>query len=156
MPDTRHIILVCDAKRGLFIRDLVENDKPSLKVEREFHNDLAARSQRLGTSPPGRTSNKSGPTSAVEPTDYHGQEKSRFIKALARDFIAYADLYSKAPVVMVAPPRALALLREATHTEFHGRPVIEINKDLTKHPMNEIELFLTDLFQFKKRLAGNE
>jgi protein required for attachment to host cells len=50
----------------------------------------------------------------------------------------------KAPaLVVVAPPRTLADLRSAFHADVQARIIAEINKDLTKHPVGDIEKHLT-------------
>ena len=46
-------------------------------------------------------------------------------------------------LVVVAPPRTLAELREAFHPDVKACIIAEINKDLTKHPVGEIETHLT-------------
>jgi protein required for attachment to host cells len=43
----------------------------------------------------------------------------------------------------VAPPRTLAELRLAFHPDVKACIVAEVNKDLTKHPVDEIEKHLT-------------
>ena len=40
---------------------------------------------------------------------------------------------------MVAPPRTLAELRHVFHADVKKRIIAEIDKDLTKHPVWEIE-----------------
>ena len=46
-------------------------------------------------------------------------------------------------LVVVAPPRTLAELRDAFHPDVKACIIAEINKDLTKHPVFEIEKHLT-------------
>jgi protein required for attachment to host cells len=46
-------------------------------------------------------------------------------------------------LIVVAPPRTLAELRLAFHPDVKSCIVAEINKDLTKHPIFEIEKHLT-------------
>ena len=46
-------------------------------------------------------------------------------------------------LVVVAPPKTLADLRNAFHADVKARVIAEINKDLTKHPVGEIETHLT-------------
>ena len=46
-------------------------------------------------------------------------------------------------LVVVAPPRTLADLRDAFHSDVKACIIAEINKDLTKHPVWEIEKHLT-------------
>jgi protein required for attachment to host cells len=45
-------------------------------------------------------------------------------------------------LVVVAPPRMLADLRVALHSDVKSRIIAEIDKDLTKHPIQEIEKHL--------------
>jgi len=47
-------------------------------------------------------------------------------------------------LVIVAPPKTLADLRSAFHVDVQARIIAEINKDLTKHPIWEIEKHLAD------------
>jgi protein required for attachment to host cells len=42
-------------------------------------------------------------------------------------------------LVVVAPPRTLADLRHAFGVDVKKRIIAEIDKDLTKHPIHEIE-----------------
>jgi protein required for attachment to host cells len=51
-------------------------------------------------------------------------------------------------LIVVAPPRTLADLRLAFHPDVKACILAEINKDLTKHPVSEIEKHLIgdDLF----------
>jgi protein required for attachment to host cells len=45
-------------------------------------------------------------------------------------------------IVVVAPPRTLAELRTAFHADVKSRIVAEIDKDLTKLPVDQIEKYL--------------
>ena len=45
-------------------------------------------------------------------------------------------------IIVVAPPRTLAELRNALHADVKRRIVAEIDKDLTKLPIWEIEKHL--------------
>ncbi|MGZ3612950.1 MAG: baeRF12 domain-containing protein [Thermodesulfobacteriota bacterium] len=45
-------------------------------------------------------------------------------------------------LAIVAPPRALADLRRAIHQDVKARIFAEIDKDLTKHPIADIERHL--------------
>lgn len=127
------------------MQNQVIHAKNSLHIDHEFHHDLAASSHVLGNSPPGRTSNKGGPTSAVEATDYHEQDKTRFIYTLSKEFRAYAQMHHGADIIMIAPPRALALLRQSTGAEFKNRHKIEIDKDITKIKTDEFELIINKI-----------
>jgi protein required for attachment to host cells len=45
-------------------------------------------------------------------------------------------------LVIAAPPRTLADLRRAFHDDVKARIVAEVGKDLTKHPVADIEVHL--------------
>jgi protein required for attachment to host cells len=45
-------------------------------------------------------------------------------------------------LIIVAPPRALVDLRRAFHKDVKERIVAEVGKDLTNHPVAEIETHL--------------
>ena len=45
-------------------------------------------------------------------------------------------------LVVVAPPRTLADLRHAFHADVKSRIIAEIDKDLTGHPVYDIEKHL--------------
>ncbi len=147
MHHTSHIILICDGKRGMILCNHTVEGRYSLHQEREFHHDLAASAHEMGSSPPGRTSNRGGPASAVESTDYHEQDKSRFIHSVADEFMAYAATRHEATIIMVAPPKALSVLRHVTGEAFKNRTVIESNKDITKNTMNDIDIFINKIIK---------
>ena len=46
-------------------------------------------------------------------------------------------------LIVVAPPKTLADLRAAFHADVQARITAEINKDLTKHSVDDIEKHLT-------------
>jgi protein required for attachment to host cells len=46
-------------------------------------------------------------------------------------------------LVVVAPPKTLADLRSAFHADVQARIIAEVNKDLTRHPVGDIEKHLT-------------
>ena len=54
-------------------------------------------------------------------------------------FTALCDAHDVREVVLVAPPRALATIRKIASKSLHDRVIGEIDKDLTKHPVHEIE-----------------
>jgi len=45
-------------------------------------------------------------------------------------------------IIIAAPPRTLADLRRVLHADVKARIVAEVNKDLTNHPVSEIETHL--------------
>ena len=45
-------------------------------------------------------------------------------------------------ILVAAPPRTLADLRRAFHADVKAKIVAEVDKDLTKHPVDQIEAHL--------------
>lgn len=135
-------IVVCDGRKALFLRNEGNAAAPNLKVERTSEapeNPIAA---RQGTDRPGRSQNVVGPTSAVDQTDWHAQAEADFAAATARA-IETLDRSEKCGLVLVAPPRTLAALREHIGHKLHASIIAEIDKEMTNHPVHEIARLLT-------------
>jgi protein required for attachment to host cells len=136
-PETR--VLVCDGRKALFIRNVGPSGKPSFEVEQEMHEKIASHSADLGSDEPGRLGNAFGPRSSIEGTDWHAAAEESFLRRTVEAFTAHCDAHEVREVVLVAPPRALAVLRKAASRSLHDRVIGEIDKDLTKHSVHEIE-----------------
>ena len=68
----------------------------------------------VGTDAPGRAFSSVGAgRSAVEQTDWHAQEEDRFLHKLAARLDAAVNAGETKSLIMVAPPRALGVLRHA-------------------------------------------
>ena len=75
----------------------------------------------------------------MDEVNFHDLEESRFA-AEAADMLkrrAMANDFEK--LIVVAPPTALGEMRKHLHKEVQDRLVGEIPKDLTNHPVPEIE-----------------
>ena len=135
-PETR--VLVCDGRKALFIRNTGPVGKPVFEVEQEMHEKGASHTADLGADEPGRMGSVFGPRSSMEGVDWHGAAEDAFVRRAVEAFTALCDAHDVREVVLVAPPRALAILRKAASKSLHDRVVGEIDKDLTKHPVHEI------------------
>jgi protein required for attachment to host cells len=82
--------------------------------------------------------------SSVEPVDWHHIEERRFAKRVAADMEDVVRGRKVPALVVVAPPKTLADLRQALHADVQARIIAEINKDLTKYPIGDIERHLID------------
>lgn len=87
-------------------------------------------------------SSLSGRKSAVEQTDWHDIEEHRFAQAVATAMEQMVRTSKAKVLIVVAPPKTLADLRTAFHPETKACIVAEIEKDLTKHSVEEIERHL--------------
>lgn len=137
-------VLVGDGRKALFLRNEGDENFPNLKVERLFEDENRLTHEQ-GSERPGRISKAdSGQRSAVEAVDWHDLEEHQFAKKVAAAMEQVVRTRRAPALVVVAPPRTLADLRDALHPDVRALVIAEINKDLTKHPVGEIERHLTD------------
>ena len=136
-------VFVGDGRKALFLRNEGDEKFPNLRTERVFVDDNPPTPEQ-GTDRPGREFQRAGTTmrSAVESTDWHELEEHRFAQRVAAAFEQLVRERKVKALVVVAPPRTLADLRHAFHADVKGRIIAEIDKDLTKHPVYEIEKHL--------------
>jgi protein required for attachment to host cells len=135
------IVFVGDGRKALFLRNAGDEKFPNLKTEQVFVDQNPATHDQ-GSDRPGRLfagANARERRSAVEPTDWHELEEHRFARMVAEAFETLVRARRVKAVVVVAPPRTLAELRQAFHDDVKARIKAEVDKDFTKHPVYEIE-----------------
>jgi protein required for attachment to host cells len=135
-------VVVCDGKKALVLEN--EGDEKFLNLKtRAVHEQPDLKTHDLGTDAPGRAFSSVGAgRSAVEQTDWHEQEEHKFLhKLLARLEVAVNAGEAKS-LILIAPPRALGVLRQAISTTLRAAVRGEIDKDLVKLPVYEIEKHL--------------
>lgn len=133
-------VFVGDGGKALVLRNEGDEKFPNLVTERVFADDNPP-TREQGTDQPGRAfagAHAIG-KSAVETTDWHAIEKDRFARRVAAALEDLVRRRGARALVIVAPPRILADLRRALHPDVKARVVREIDKDLAKHPVWEIE-----------------
>jgi protein required for attachment to host cells len=135
-PDAR--ILVCDGRKALFLCNHGPAGKPQLSVERELHGPVSSRTADLGTDRPGRTSQRFGQGSAIDGVDLHMADEESFLRDALSEFAAHCERAGAKEIVLIAPPKALAVLRRAGTKALFDKVVGEIDKDLTKHTVDDI------------------
>jgi len=136
-------VVVADGRKMLFFRNEGDAEFPKLQVERkEVQDNPADRDQK--TDAPGHTFDSSGGAgrSAYEEVDFHQLEEDRFAAETA-DMLKKRALKNEfESLIIVAPPRTLGELRKHYHKEVEKRLAAEVAKDLTGHPVAEIEKIL--------------
>ena len=137
------LIFVGDGRKALFLRNAGDEKFPDLKTERVFLDDNPPTHEQ-GTDRPGRAFQRAGTTmrSGMDNTDWHDLEEHRFVRRVADAMEQLVRERHAKALVVVAPPRALADLRTAFHPDVKGRIIAEIDKDLTNHPVSDIEKHL--------------
>jgi protein required for attachment to host cells len=135
-------ILVCDGAKALVLENVGDDRFPNLQTRNVYEQEeLAAHvtaDARGGTSKGG-----GGQRGAPETTDKHDQSEHAFLKNLMERLDAAALAGKFKSLVVVAPPRALGLLRQAYSKHVQQALRGEIDKDLVKMPVHEIEQHLT-------------
>ncbi len=132
-------VIVCDGKKALVLENAGDEKFLNLKTRQVFdHPDQ--KTSDLGTDAPGRSFSSVGHgRSSVEQTDWHTQEEQRFLQTLAAHLDAEVKAGHARSIVIVAPPRALGVLRPAYSHDLRRVLHSEIDKDLVKLPVHEIE-----------------
>ena len=136
-------VVVCDGAKALVLENDGDIRAPNLKTVQVFEQkDLAT--HIIGTDAPGRTFNSVGSArSAVEQTDWHDQPERAFLTQLAQHLEEALASGKTKSLIIVASPRALGMIRSAYSHAVKGAVRIEVDKDLIKMPVHEIEKRLT-------------
>jgi protein required for attachment to host cells len=136
-------VFVGDGRKALFLRNEGDEEFPNLKMERVFVDENPP-TREQGTDRPGRAFKRAGTNrrSGMEMTDWHEIEEHRFAQCVAAAMERLVRAGKVKTLVVAAPPRTLADLRHAFHADVKTRIVAEVDKDLTKHPIAEIEKHL--------------
>jgi protein required for attachment to host cells len=135
-------VIVCDGAKALVLENVGDAKFPNLKTRQVFEQD-DPRTHEQGTDAPGRSINSvDARRSAMEQTDWHDLAENRFMQALAGHLDAAVNSGEARSLVVVAPPRALGVLRKAYSHSLRGAVRAEIDKDLVKLPVDQIERHL--------------
>ena len=136
-------VVVCDGAKALVLENDGDIRAPNLKTVQVFEQkDLAT--HIIGTDAPGRTFSSVGSArSAVEQTDWHDQAERAFLTQLAQHLEQALASGKTKSLIIVASPRALGMIRPAYSHAVKGAVRIEVDKDLVKMPVHEIEKRLT-------------
>ncbi len=132
-------IVVCDGAKALILENNGDKAYPDLRTREVLAQENPPTSEQ-GTDRPGRSHSSVGPgRSAVGQTDWHDQAEAKFLKELIEKIHLAVHGGETSELVIVAPPRALGMIRA------HYTPAIkqalqkEIDKDLVKIPVDQIE-----------------
>jgi protein required for attachment to host cells len=81
----------------------------------------------------------------MEQTDWHDIEEQRFAREAADMIGRMVRERDIKQVVIAAPPRTLAELREAIGDDVRARVIGEVAKDFTKHAVGDIAKHLAEV-----------
>jgi protein required for attachment to host cells len=134
------LVFIGDGRKALFLRNAGDEKFINLKAEQVFVDDNPSTHEQ-GSDRPGRAfaHAHANRRSGMDTTDWHHLEEQRFAQRVAAAMERLVRERKAKALVVAAPPRTLAELRQSFHADVKSRIIAEIDKDLTKHPMAEIE-----------------
>lgn len=137
------LVFVGDGRKALVLRNVGNAVAPDLKAEIVFEDDNPP-SREQGSDRPGRVADAvlGGRRSALGEPDWHELEEHRFVQQVAETLERLVRDSGTKALIVVAPPRTLADLRRAFHPDVKARVTAEINKDLTRLPVADIQKHL--------------
>lgn len=138
----RALVLVADGAKLLFLRN--HGDQNQIDLRTESHDARHDRKDReIKTDAPGTSKQSFGyGAPALDEPDYHQQEEDRWVKEAAEELKKRALRNDFDALAVIAPPKALGVLRKELHKEVERRIVLTINKAMTDRPIPDIEELL--------------
>jgi protein required for attachment to host cells len=139
------LVLVADGRKVLFFRNHGDEDQIDLRTEAHDARENQRKDREIKTDAPGLVQQSFGSgRSTYEETDFQQQEEDRWIKDAAEELKERALRNDFDALAIVAPPKALGVLRKCLHKEVEKRLVCTINKEMSGRPVPDIEALLDD------------
>ncbi len=136
------LVLVADGKKMLFLRNHGDDNQIDLRVEAHEVQEEHKNSE-LRTDAPGTMKQSFGyGRPAYQETDFHQQEEDRWIKDAAEQLKKRALRNDFDALAIIAPPKALGVLKKCLHKEVEKRIVCTINKEMSGRTVHDIEALL--------------
>jgi protein required for attachment to host cells len=144
---------VCDGRKALLLENIGSREFPQL-VMREAFEQKNPPTHLQGSSPPGRTANSiSRSRSAVEAPDFHDQAEKAFLHDFANSLDRHTQEHGISSLILIAPARALGMIRPALSVATKHAIVAELDKDYVKSPIYEIEKLVQRYSEALDRIA---
>jgi protein required for attachment to host cells len=136
------LVLVADGRKMLFFRN--HGDENQIDLRTEAHDARKQRKDReIKSDAPGTVKQSFGfGHSTYEETDFEQQEEDRWIQDAAEELKARVLRNDFDALAVVAPPKALGVLKKALHKEVERRIVCTVNKEMSGRPIPDIETLL--------------
>jgi protein required for attachment to host cells len=139
-------IVLADGRKALIAQNVGTPLEPKLAVRNVLEAEPNPATHEQGTDRPGRSYDSSGSRRAsFSQTDWHEQAEQEFAKRVAGELENLSRTNALERLVVVAAPRSLAQLRSSLSPALKDRTIGEIDKDLTNHPVAEVEKILAAL-----------
>jgi len=136
------LVLVADGRKMLLLRNHGDQNQIDLRTESHDVRDDSKDSE-MKTDSPGTQSPRVGiGRDTMEETDFHQLEEDRWVKDAADELKKRALRNDFEALAIIAPPKALGVLRKELHKEVEKRIVLTLNKEMTDRPIPDIEELL--------------
>jgi len=137
------LVLVADGRKILFFRNHGDENQIDLRTEAHDARRYQRKDGEIKTDAPGMTKQGFGyGRSTYEEPDFHQQEEDRWVKDAADELKARVLRNDFDALAIVAPPKALGVLKDCLHKEVERRIVCTVNKEMTGRPIPDIEALL--------------
>ena len=137
------LVLVADGRKALFLRNEGDAVHPNLIVEHAQDRVNPADRDQKSDAPGRASSGIGGRQDTMDEVDFHQQEEDRFAADLGAMLKSRALANDFEKLIIAAPAKTSGELRKHYHVEVENRLAGEITKDLTGHPLPEIEKALS-------------
>jgi len=136
------LVLVTDGRKTLLFRN--QGDVNQIDLRTEAHDERADASDgEMKTDAAGSNAQSAGNgRPSYQETDFHQLEEDRWAKQAAQEINRRALANNFDALAIIAPPKTLGELRKQLHKEAAKRVVCEISKEMTGHPIPDIEALL--------------
>jgi len=137
--ENRDWVVVCDGRKAILFENEGDAEYPTFAV-REVMEHAVLSNRDLDSDKPGRVwESATTARSAIEPVDHHELEEKTFLGDVAHRLDELLTAGQLQHVVMVAPPRALGILRKIYSPALRDVMRAEVDQDLVKVPVGELE-----------------
>jgi protein required for attachment to host cells len=135
-------VVVCDGRKALVLANAGDALFPNLRTVEVREQDNPPTSAQ-GTDAPGRVHESTGTArSSVETTDWHEEAERAFLRSIITRLDKALQAGETHTIILVAPPRALGVMRPLYTHAINKALATEVDRDLVKLPVHEIEKML--------------
>ena len=137
------LVLVADGRKMLFFRNHGDENQIDLRTEAHDARRYQRKDREIKTDAPGTVQQSAGyGRSTYEEPDFQQQEEDRWIKDAAEELKDRVLRNDFDALAIVAPPKALGVLRKSLHKEVENRILCTVNKEMSGRPIPDIEALL--------------
>ena len=137
------LVLVADGRKMLFFRNHGDENQIDLRTESHDARRYQRKDRDIKTDAAGTAKQSFGyGRSTYEEADFQQQEEDRWIKEAAEELKTRVLRNDFDALAIVAPPKALGVLKKCLHKEVEKRLVCTVNKEMSGRPIPDIEALL--------------